>query len=72
MALKVIGAGLGRTGTMSLKFALQQIGFDPCYHMMDVFQRQGDSEKWGAIAHGGAPDWDDLFAGFQATVDWPS
>ena len=72
MALKVIGAGLGRTGTMSLKFALQQIGFDPCYHMMDVFQRQGDSEKWEAIARGGAPDWDDLFADFQATVDWPS
>jgi len=72
MALKVIGAGLGRTGTMSLKFALQQIGFDPCYHMMDVFQRQGDSEKWDAIARGGAPDWDDLFDGFQATVDWPS
>ena len=72
MALKVIGAGLGRTGTMSLKFALQQIGFDPCYHMMDVFQRQGDSEKWEAIARGGAPDWNDLFAGFKATVDWPS
>ena len=72
MALKVIGAGLGRTGTMSLKFALQQIGFDPCYHMIEVFQHQGHAEKWEAIARGGAPDWDDLFAGFQATVDWPS
>ena len=72
MALKIIGAGLGRTGTMSLKFALEQIGFAPCYHMIEVFQRSGDSEKWEAIARGAAPDWSAMFAGIPATVDWPS
>ena len=39
MALKVVGAGFGRTGTLSLKNALEKIGFGPCYHMMEVFPR---------------------------------
>ena len=37
MALKVVGAGFGRTGTLSLKTALERIGFGPCYHMMRSF-----------------------------------
>src|SRR5689334_16327222 len=40
MTLKVIGAGFGRTGTMSLKLALEQLGFGPCYHMIEVFKHQ--------------------------------
>ena len=36
MGLKVIGAGFGRTGTLSLKFALERLGFDKCYHMMEM------------------------------------
>ncbi len=72
MSLKVIGAGFGRTGTLSLKNALEQLGFDKCYHMLEVFQNPGHHERWIDIHEGGEPAWDDLFAGYQASVDWPS
>ncbi len=76
MGLAVIGAGFGRTGTMSLKLALEQLGFDPCFHMAEFFWREdGETlkEKWAqAVCGAGAPDWDDLFDGYRATVDWPS
>ncbi len=72
MALKVVGAGFGRTGTLSLKFALEQLGFDKCYHMMEVRFHPDHREAW-AKAHRGEPiDWDALFEGYQASVDWPS
>ncbi|MEN3951732.1 sulfotransferase family protein [Iodidimonas sp. SYSU 1G8] len=71
MALSVIGAGFGRTGTLSLKGALELLGFDPCYHMMEVMQH-GFGGKWHDIAHGAAPDWEDVFQGYKATVDWPA
>jgi sulfotransferase family protein len=72
MTLKVIGTGLGRTGTMSLKAALEQLGFGPCYHMMEVFPRPQHVGEWAKAARGEAIDWNALFAGFVATVDWPS
>ena len=71
MALKVIGAGYGRTGTLSLKTALEELGFDPCYHMEDVVKRPSLTRTWHNIVKGAAPDWDAIFAGYQATVDWP-
>src|SRR5262249_8807784 len=71
MTLKVIGTGLGRTGTLSLKAALEQLGFGPCYHMMEVFPRPDHVTLW-ANAAAGKPDWDTLFKGFAATVDLPS
>jgi hypothetical protein len=71
MALKVIGAGFGRTGTLSLKSALEKIGFGPCYHMMEVFGHPEHVPMWHKLAFGGAVDWDELFRGYQATVDWP-
>ena len=71
MALSVIGAGFGRTGTLSLKGALERLGFDPCYHMMEVVQH-GFGALWRDIAFGGKPDWDAVFSGYKATVDWPS
>ena len=70
MALKVIGAGLGRTGTMSLKLALERLGFGPCYHMAEVFPRAEAPGMWAAAADGAA-DWPRIFEGFQASVDWP-
>lgn len=71
MSLKVIGAGLGRTGTMSLKVALEQIGFGPCYHMVDVWANlPGSLRLWEAAARGEA-DWQTIFAGYAATVDYP-
>ena len=36
MALSVIGAGFGRTGTMTSKMALEQLGLGPCHHMEEV------------------------------------
>jgi hypothetical protein len=72
MSLTVIGAGLGRTGTASLKLALQHLGRGPCYHMMEVFPRPGAPAQWLRAAEGEAVDWEEIFAGFAATVDWPS
>jgi Sulfotransferase domain len=72
MSLKVIGAGFGRTGTLSLKLALEQLGFGPCYHMAEVMTRPGDDAMWLALAKGEASDWRPILDGFQATVDWPS
>ncbi len=72
MPLKVIGAGFGRTGTLSLKTALEMLGFGPCHHMTEVLDdldRQGP--LWNRVVAGKGADWDAVFAGYQATVDWP-
>jgi Sulfotransferase domain len=70
--LRVVGAGLGRTGTHSLKIALERLLGAPCYHMAEVFKRPADVAIWRAAANGELPDWHKLFDGFAATVDWPS
>jgi hypothetical protein len=72
MALSVIGAGLGRTGTLSLKFALEQLGLGPCYHMMEVFRLPQASRQWSDAADGKPVNWDEVFEGFGSAVDWPS
>ena len=72
MALKVIGAGLGRTATLSLKFALEHIGFGPCYHMAEVFAgARRNVPLWLGVI-GGKPDWNAVFAGFHSTTDYPA
>jgi hypothetical protein len=71
MSIKVIGAGLGRTGTLSLKLALEELGFSKCYHMTEVLAHREDVRVWDAAARGEPVDWDALFRGYQATVDWP-
>lgn len=71
MTLKVIGAGYGRTGTLSLKLALEQLGFGPCYHMMEVFKNP-EAPAWWVEAADGKPDWEKIFDGYSSTVDWPS
>lgn len=72
MSLRIIGAGLGRTGTYSLKLALERLLGAPCYHMAEVFPRPGHVPLWHAAALGQMPDWDSLFTGFAAAVDWPA
>jgi hypothetical protein len=72
MALRVIGSGLGRTGTNSLKLALEQLLGAPCYHMLEVFPRPEHLGVWTAAGRGQPVDWDALFAGFVAAVDWPA
>ncbi len=71
MSLEVIGAGFGRTGTMSLKVALENLGFGPCYHMTEVFANPEHVELWEAAARDEPVDWDGLFRGYRATADWP-
>lgn len=71
MALRVIGAGFGRTGTNSLKLALEQLGFAPCHHMFEVRDNPEQLPFWQAAARGEEPDWDAVFAGYAAQVDWP-
>ena len=72
MSLKVVGAGFGRTGTLSLKVALERIGFGPCYHMVEVFPRPEHVAMWHRLAFEQSMDWDEIFRGFGATVDWPA
>lgn len=72
MALQVIGAGFGRTGTLSMKAALEQLGYDKCHHMMEVFPNNRQLDAWHRISQGATPDWDAVFEGFQASVDFPS
>ena len=70
-SMKVIGAGFGRTGTLSLKAALETLGFGPCYHMTELFQHPDHVSYWEAAMNGEAVDWQTLFANYRATVDWP-
>lgn len=70
--LAIVGAGLGRTGTNSLKLALERLLGRPCYHMAEVFERQPDVAVWHAAVHGEAVDWRALLGEFGATVDWPA
>ena len=72
MALRVVGAGLGRTGTHSLKLALEQLLVGPCYHMSEAIERPGNTPAWHAAVRGEAVDWDRLLSGYIATVDWPA
>ena len=72
MTIKVIGAGFGRNGTLSLKHALEQLGFSRCYHMMELDQSKDEDLAWLALHRGERVDLDRLFEGYQASVDWPS
>ncbi len=72
MTLRVVGAGLGRTGTHSLKLALERLLGAPCYHMMEVFKHPAHLERWTAAGHDEPVNWRALLHGFVATVDWPA
>jgi hypothetical protein len=71
MSIKVIGAGFGRTGTLSLKVALEELGLRKCYHMTDVLAHLEHAAVWDDAGQGKPADWDSLFDGYAATVDWP-
>ncbi len=71
MALQIIGSGFGRTGTRSLKDALEHLGFDPCHHMYEVMANPPQVAFWKERAAGGTPDWTKAFEGYAAQVDWP-
>ena len=71
MSLQVIGSGVGRTGTHSLKLALEQLGFGKCYHMMELFQHTEGLSYFQKAEREEAVDWDKLFEGYKSAVDYP-
>lgn len=72
MSLEVIGAGFGRTGTLSLKLALEELGFGPCYHMAETLARPEHDDLWLAIARDRSRDWRAILDGYASAVDWPA
>ncbi|HVY87652.1 MAG TPA: sulfotransferase [Hyphomonadaceae bacterium] len=72
MGLQVIGAGFGRTGTMSLKIALEMLGYVKCHHMVEVLSSDSQAVMWRDIGEGKQTDWDKVFDGFAACVDFPA
>ncbi len=71
MALEIIGPGFGRTGTSSLKTALEHLGFGPAHHMFEVRDHPEQVAVWQALADGARPGWDKVFAGYRSQTDWP-
>jgi len=72
MTLKVIGTGFGRTGTDSMRAALNILGLGPTHHMFELDKGAPLRQPWLDLAKGAPPDWDLLFSGYRACVDWPS
>jgi hypothetical protein len=72
MTISVIGAGLGRTGTMSFKNAMDILGLGPCYHMYEVIQNPEAIAFWARAGAGDLGDLAEIFSGYRSTCDWPS
>jgi hypothetical protein len=72
MALKVIGAGVGRTGTYALKLAINQLELGPCHHMEEVLHNMPVHVPLWSAAAAGEPDWSRIYEGYESAVDWPT
>ncbi len=72
MPLDIIGAGLGRTGTKTMKTVLQQLGFGPCFHMVDLFEHPERLQHFEDAFAGRDADWEALFEGYRSCVDFPA
>ena len=72
MTISLIGAGYGRTGTLSLKSALETLGYSKCHHMIEVIRNPGEPEKWLQAIDAKTVNWASLLKGYEATVDWPA
>lgn len=71
MSIQVIGVGAGRTGTLSLKAALEELGYYKCYHMVELLQHPEHIQNWEQISEGKLVNCETLFAGYEAIVDFP-
>ncbi|GAA4937376.1 sulfotransferase family protein [Streptomonospora halophila] len=69
--VQIIGAGLPRTGTSSMKAALEQLGYGPCYHMFELLSHPGHLSRWQHALEAEPVDWDSVVRGYRAGVDWP-
>jgi len=72
MSMRVIGLGVGRTGTYSMKHALEQLNFGPCHHMEEVDARSPEQISVWTSAANGKVDWKKVYAGYNSAVDWPT
>jgi hypothetical protein len=72
MPLTVIGAGLNRTGTLSLKLALEELGFGPCHHMFELIANPSQGPIWEQVFDGGRIDWDKVYGTYRSAVDAPT
>jgi hypothetical protein len=72
MTMKLIGLGVGRTGTLSLQTAIQQIGLGPCHHMEYVVHNMDEQVPLWSAAVAGKADWSSIYKGFNSAVDWPT
>jgi hypothetical protein len=70
--VRIIGAGFGRTGTASLKRALELLGFGPCHHMSEVLKQPETTVGWTAALNGDITALPPLLEGYEATLDFPS
>ena len=70
--LRVIGTGFGRTGTDSMREALEILGFGPCHHMRELVKNPEHKQHWRDMVAGGPADWDLLLGQYGSCVDWPS
>ncbi|MCF6476972.1 sulfotransferase family protein, partial [Nonomuraea sp. MG754425] len=70
--LEIIGAGFPRTGTFSLKAALERLGFGPCYHMFEILTHPSHVDRWLPLTGGRPIAWDQALDGYHATLDWPA
>ena len=71
MTLEILGSGFGRTGTMSTKIALEQLGFGPCHHMVEVMQSPEQQAHWKALSEGVEQDWGTVYSDYRSQVDFP-
>lgn len=72
MTMQIIGAGVGRTGTYSLRLAINQLGLGPCHHMEMVLKDMPTQVPLWSAALNGRPDWQAIYDGFESAVDWPT
>ena len=72
MAIKIVGAGFPRTGTNTLKKALEELGYSKTYHFKEMIANPTDLQYWLTLEKTGTTNWDDLYEGFEASVDLPA
>ncbi|MGB5319043.1 sulfotransferase family protein, partial [Eudoraea sp.] len=72
MAISIIGAGVGRTGTYSLRLAINQLGFGPCHHMEEVLKNMDIQVPLWSEALKENANWGAIYDGFNSAVDWPT
>lgn len=70
--MQLIGTGVGRTGTYSLKLAINQLGLGPCHHMEEVLHNMPVQVPLWSAALNGAADWQSIYDGYPSALDWPT